>query len=57
VRGKTLVIVLLGAVLFAFGAIVVLAMTGGSRHVPPSAPGIGFTATPPSGAADAAPAH
>jgi hypothetical protein len=46
-RGKTLVIVLLGAVLVAFGGIVALGLTGGSRHVPKGAPGISFTAEPP----------
>jgi hypothetical protein len=43
VRGKTLVIALLAAVLVAFGGIVLLAFTGGSSHVPRAAPGVGFS--------------
>lgn len=40
--GKTVVLALLAAILGMFAIVVVVGMTGGSQHVPGSAPGIGF---------------
>lgn len=40
--GKTVVLGLFGAILLVFGLLVWIGMTGGSQHVPGSAPGIGF---------------
>lgn len=48
IEGKTLAIGLL-LVLFGFAGLVFwIGLTGGSKHVPRSAPGIGFSLTPPS---------
>lgn len=41
-RGKNVVLVLLGAILFVFGILIWVGMTGGSKHVPGAPPGIGF---------------
>jgi len=42
VRGKNLVLILMGAILLVFGVLIWVGMTGGSQHVPQSQPGIGF---------------
>jgi hypothetical protein len=54
VKGKTLILGVLGALFLVVGLLFWAGMTGGSTHVPLSAPGIGFgiddaaaKATPP----------
>lgn len=63
VQGKTLIVVVLGALLLVAGTLFWVGMTGGSTHVPLSKPGIGFVAddagpgaSDPIGAASAGPA-
>ena len=59
VRGKTLVLVLIGAILAVFGILIWVGMSGGSQHVPGATPGVGFVlvdagrADEPDGARDA----
>ena len=43
VKGKTLILGILGAMVVVIGLLFWAGMTGGSTHVPLSAPGIGFT--------------
>ena len=43
VKGKTLILGILGALVVTVGLLFWAGMTGGSTHVPLSAPGIGFT--------------
>src|SRR5947209_20146500 len=43
VKGKTLILGVLGALIVVVGLLFWAGMTGGSTHVPLSAPGIGFT--------------
>ena len=44
VKGKTLILGLLGALLFVVGLLFWMGMNGGSTHVPMGKPGVGFTA-------------
>jgi len=43
IKGKTLILGVLGALVVVVGLVFWAGMTGGSTHVPLSAPGIGFT--------------
>ena len=45
-QGKKVVIALLVALLGVFGAVVWIGVSGGSQHVPRSAPGVAFKAAP-----------
>ena len=42
VQGKHLIIAFLGAIVLAAGIIFWIGMSGGSRHVPQSKPGVDF---------------
>jgi hypothetical protein len=44
VRGKTLILGLIGALFLVVGLLFWAGMTGGSSHVPQGKPGVGFTA-------------
>jgi hypothetical protein len=46
IEGKKLVIGFLAALFGLAGIVFVIGLTGGSKHVPRSAPGVGFSATP-----------
>ena len=55
IKGKTLILGVLGALVVVVGLVFWAGMTGGSTHVPLSAPGIGFT-TDDAGTTTATPA-